>query len=92
MVQGIVDQCMKRDLLLNETYLQLVKQTTDHPGIYDVNMIFKLLHFKDIFFVATRTNLLPSNSLLILASHVLTTFWKEAWSLAKSKNIETECA
>ena len=34
LVQSLMQTCLDNDQLCNEFFLQLAKQTTDHPGIY----------------------------------------------------------
>ena len=34
MIQTVMLKCQETEALCNEFYLQLIKQTTDHPGMY----------------------------------------------------------
>ena len=35
MIQTVMQKCQETEALCNEFYLQLIKQTTDHPGIFN---------------------------------------------------------
>ena len=37
MIQTVMQKCQETEALCNEFYLQLIKQTTDHPGITTLN-------------------------------------------------------
>ena len=39
MIQTVMLKCQETEALCNEFYLQLIKQTTDHPGMYILTLL-----------------------------------------------------
>ena len=46
LTQLVISKCLDKEILCNEFYLQLIKQTTDQPGtvVYKGNLQFTLLN------------------------------------------------
>ncbi|XP_063222592.1 myosin-I heavy chain isoform X2 [Bacillus rossius redtenbacheri] len=67
LIQTIMERCMRKDVLLTELYLQLVKQTTDHP---DPNSRVNLRHWA-LLSLATSVILPPGKPVRrYLAAHL----------------------
>ncbi|GAB6026839.1 Cytochrome c oxidase subunit 1 [Chamberlinius hualienensis] len=59
LLQSIAERVMKRDVLLNELYVQLIKQTTDHP---DPNGRINIRHWQILCLMCSIV--LPTNRLI----------------------------